>query len=81
MIAYFCAAFSAEDQGRLNEFFSLEIDDAVDQFFDRSLLSSFELDFHSPGEYVLFAKKAALALTVALLVSATADGLSLTDAR
>jgi hypothetical protein len=81
LIAYFCAAFSAEEQNRLSEFFALDIDDSIETFFDRSLLSSFELDFRSPGEYVLFAKNAALALTVALLVSATADGLSLTAAR
>jgi hypothetical protein len=81
LIAYFCSAFSAQEQKTLDEFFTLDIDDAIDKFFDQSLLSSFELDFHSPGEYVLFAKNAAIALTVALLVSATADGLSLTQAR
>jgi hypothetical protein len=41
----------------------------------------FEIDFSSPGEYVLYAKRAALPLLVATLVSATAGTISLTEAR
>ena len=81
LISYFCAAYNAFEEGELDAFAKLEIKQAIDNYFEQDVLYSFEIDFASPGEYVLYAKRAALPLLVAVLVSATAGAISLTEAR
>jgi hypothetical protein len=65
----------------LDQFASLDIQAAINDYFEQDVLYSFQIDFHSAGEYILHAKRAALPLLVATLVSATAGTISLNDAR
>lgn len=81
LISYFCAAFNACEEGELKVFAQLGIKQAIDNYFEQDVLYSFEIDFASPGEYVLYAKRAALPLLVAVLVSATAGAISFTEAQ
>jgi hypothetical protein len=81
LITYFCAAFKAAELEQLNDFFALTINAGIDRYFDEDILNSFEIDFKSPGEYILSAKRAAMAITVALLVSVTSDNSTVTAAR
>jgi hypothetical protein len=68
LITYFCAAFKAAELEQLDDFSALTINDGIEKYFDEDILNSFEIDFKSPGEYILWAKRAAMAVTVALLV-------------
>lgn len=81
LISYFCAAFNAVEEGELAKFSNLNVKEAIDNYFEQDVLYSFEIDFSSPGEYVLHAKRAVLPLVVAVLVSATSGTISLNDAR
>lgn len=81
LITYFAAAFHAAELNELNKFSTLSIDDAINNYFEQDILHSFEIDFSSPGEYILYAKRAALPLCVAALVAATAGTMNFTDAR
>ena len=81
LISYFCAAFNAAEEDELAKFSNLNIREAIDNYFEQDILYSFEIDFSSPGEYVLHAKRAVLPLLVAVLVSATSGTISLNDAR
>ncbi|MGQ0741208.1 MAG: hypothetical protein ACT4OG_02770 [Alphaproteobacteria bacterium] len=73
LISYFMGAANALQDGELEEFAALEIQEAVGRYFEQDALYSFEIDFASPGGYVVHARQASLALLVALLVAATAD--------
>lgn len=81
LISYFAAAYHANAQHKINEFAALSIRDAIRAFSAKEDLYSFEIDFHSPGSYILHAKKAAIPLVVALLVSATSGSLSFAAAQ
>lgn len=81
LISYFCAAFNAAELNKLSEFFALSIEDGIGDYYNTSILVSFEIDFSSPGAYVLYARRAAMAVTVALLVAITSGDTSLPDAR
>ena len=81
LISYFVAAFHASELGELDKFAALDIAAATSQYFQQESLHSFELDFSSPGNYVLHSRRAALAMVTALLVSATAGTLTLPEAR
>lgn len=81
LISYFCAAFNACEIGEIEAFAALDIDGAIANYFEQDVLNSFEVDFRSPGEYVLRAKRAALPLFVAVLISASGSDISLTTAR
>lgn len=81
LISYFCAAFNAAEEDELEQFVNLTIADATDNYFEQDVLYSFEIEFASPGAYVLHAKRAALPLLVAVLVAATSGTISLNDAR
>jgi hypothetical protein len=65
----------------LDDFSALTINDGIEKYFDEGILNSFEIDFKSPGEYILWAKRAAMAVTVALLVSVTSGDSTVTAAR
>jgi len=81
LITYFCAAFKAAELERLDDFFSLTISVGIEKYFDEDIFNSFEIDFKSPGEYILSAKRAAMAVTVALLVSVASGDSTVTAAR
>ena len=81
LISYCIAAFNACEEEELEKFSELSIDQAIANYFEQDILYSFEVDFRSPGEYVLHAKRAALPLLVAVLVSATSGTISLPEAR
>jgi hypothetical protein len=81
LITYFAAAFNACELHELDKFMSMGLQEVMDNYFEQDVLYSFEIDFSSPGEYVLYAKRAALPLLVATLVSVTAGTISLHDAR
>ncbi|HWD26554.1 MAG TPA: hypothetical protein VG387_05275 [Rhizomicrobium sp.] len=81
LLSYFIAAYNADELGQMDKFRDLEIEPAIARYFKQETLYSFELDFASPGGYIVHAKKAALALTVAVLVSATDGTMSYTEAR
>jgi hypothetical protein len=81
LLSYFLAATNAYDLGELDEFKALEIQAAIAAYARRDDLRSFEIDFSSPGEYVIYAKNAAKAAVIALLVAATSDDILYTDAR
>jgi hypothetical protein len=81
LISYFCAAFNAAELGELVQFAKQDIKKGTDDYFEQDVLYSFEIDFSSPGAYVLHAKRAVLPLLVAVLVSATSGTISLNDAR
>jgi hypothetical protein len=82
LISYFAAAFNAQEQGKIKQFAELNIQQAIEKYFEHETLYSFQIDFRSPGAYVLYAKRAALPLFVAVCVSATSGPLSrLDDAR
>lgn len=73
LITYFVAAFNACELDEVEEFAKLDIQGAIDNYFEQDILHSFEIEFSSPGEYVLHAKRAALPLFVAVAIAAT-DG-------
>ncbi|WP_157787866.1 hypothetical protein [Bradyrhizobium elkanii] len=81
LISYFCAAFNAAEEGELDSFANLDISKATSNYFEQDVLYSFEIEFASPGAYVLHAKRAALPLLVAVLVAATSGNISLNEAR
>ncbi len=81
LISYFCAAFNAFEEDELAKFFSLDIQKATNDYFEQDVLYSFEIEFASPGSYVLHAKRAALPLLVAVLVAATSGAILFNDAR
>lgn len=81
LITYFCAAFKAAKSNELQVFTSLSMHEGTRKYYDADMLASFEIDFRSPGEYTLYAKRVALAAVAALLVSATAGDISLPQAR
>lgn len=76
LITYFAAAFNAAELGEIETFGKLSVQKAIDNYFEQDVLYSFEIDFSSPGEYVLYAKRAVLPLLVAVLVSATDGNIS-----
>jgi hypothetical protein len=61
LISYFCAAFNAAEENELDAFAKLDVKDAINSYFEQDILYTFEIDFASPGEYVLFAKKGGIA--------------------
>jgi hypothetical protein len=81
LLSYFIAAYHACEEDEIVNFAGLDVNKAINSYFEQEILNSFEVDFRSPGEYVLNAKKAALPLLVAILVSATSGSLTLTEAR
>jgi hypothetical protein len=81
LISYFCAAYHACDIGEIQQFSQLDIKDAINNYFEQEVLYSFEIDFRSPGSYILHARNAALPLLVALLVAATSGDVPFDDAR
>lgn len=81
LISYFVAAFHAYEIGELPQFSSLSIGDAINNYFEQDILYSFELEFASPGNYILHSRRAALALTAAVLVAATVGDISLDQAK
>lgn len=81
LITYFSAAFNAAEIGEIDKFATMSINDAMQNYFEQDFLYSFEIDFASPGEYVLHAKRAALPLCVALLVYATSGTISFQEAQ
>ncbi|BGE86910.1 MULTISPECIES: hypothetical protein [Methylosinus] len=80
LITYFAAAFNACEIGELEKFAAMSIDAAINSYFEQDILYSFEIDFSSPGEYILHARRAALPLLVAALIAATAGDLSFAQA-
>lgn len=81
LISYFIAAFHACDIKELDKFAKLDVRTAIDSYFEQDILRSFELDFASPGNYVVYSRRAALALTAALLVAATVGDMTLAKAK
>lgn len=81
LLSYFLAASNAYDRQELDGFRDLSISDAIAKYAESDGDYSFEIDFSSPGEYVIRAKNAAKASVVALLVAVSADNISYTDAR
>jgi hypothetical protein len=81
LISYFAAAFHAYEEEELPEFISLKIPEAIDNYFEGDILNSFEINFSSPGEFVLDAKRATMPLLVAILVFATSGTMSYAEAR
>jgi hypothetical protein len=81
LISYLMAAVNARTVGELGAFSEMEIRSAISNYFEQDVLYSFEIDFASPGEYIVHARKAALALVVAVLVSATSGDISYAEAQ
>jgi hypothetical protein len=81
LISYFCAAFNAAEVNELDKFIKLDVEKGTQIYFEQDVIYSFEIEFASPGAYVLHAKRAALPLLVAVLVAATSGTISLHDAR
>lgn len=73
LISYFAAAFNAIEEDELEAFLNLSIDEAIKNYFEQDALYSFEIDFASPGGYILHAKKAVLPLFVAVMVAASGN--------
>lgn len=80
LITYFAAAYNAQEIGEIDRFAKLGIQEAISSYFEQDDLYSFELDFSSPGEYILHARKASLPLLVAALIAATAGDISYAQA-
>lgn len=80
LITYYASAFNACELGELDTFSNMDIDEAIDSYFEQDILYSFEIDFSSPGEYILHARRAALPLLVAALISATSGDLNYAQA-
>jgi hypothetical protein len=81
LLAYFVSAFKASEVNEVEEFFSLSIDAAIAKYFDKDYLHTFEIEFASPGKYVVFSRRAVLPLLVAALVSATNGNISYAEAQ
>lgn len=73
LISYFSAAFNAIEEDELEAFLNLSIHDAITNYFEQDALYSFEIDFASPGGYILHAKKAVLPLFVAVMIAASGN--------
>jgi len=81
VISYFIAAWNAIESEDLDNFFEKSLYEAAQQFYDNDLLKSLQVEFSSPGQFVIAAKRAALPLFVALCLQAAINGVSLDTAR
>lgn len=81
LLSYFIAANHAHDEGEIDKFAALDLYPATENYFHQEILHSFELEFASPGEYVIYAKQAGLALLVALCVAATSGDFTYAEAQ
>jgi hypothetical protein len=71
LISYFEAAYNSAEENQIQEFVALDIQHAIDNFFEQDLLNAFQVEFNSPGTIALAAKRAAMPILIALLVFVT----------
>ncbi|MBD2751216.1 hypothetical protein IC232_31790 [Microvirga sp. BT688] len=64
LITYFVAAYSAIDRGEIEKFSNLDLYDAITEYYNHELVSSYVQVFRSPGFFSLTAKAALLAAFV-----------------
>lgn len=76
LVAYFIAAFSAYEQDRLQEFGSLSMIAAIEQFYDRELVQSFTQNYNSPGKAGLTLRSAILGVFVSSGIAVTLAALA-----
>lgn len=69
IVSYFISAFNAIDKNKLAEFSQLEINAAIEKFYNRDLVISYTQNFNSPGKFGLLAASAVLAGFVSMGVA------------
>lgn len=79
LVAYYIAAFHAIENDELDSFAKLDVQSAIDRFYDRDLVQSFTQNFNSPGKYGLSALSAVLGAFVTAAIAITVAGLSPAD--
>jgi hypothetical protein len=74
LISYFISAFSAMERERIGEFAKLDVESAIQKFYDEELVQSFSQNFNSPGRFGLIALSAAMATFVSAAVAISLKG-------
>lgn len=81
LVAYYIAAFHAIENEEIETFAKLDVQSAIDRFYDRDLVQSFSQNFNSPGKYGLSALSAVLGAFVTAAIAITVAGLSPAEIR
>jgi hypothetical protein len=78
VIRFLAAAISAKYSGQIDEFAQMSPDEAVQKFYDVSLVRDFTLNFNSPGKIDIVMRTLA-AVVVGLAISAGVSGVSFSE--
>ena len=73
IVRYLAAGFVAREQGRLNEFASLEMDEAIEMFVTQDHVLDFAIQFTSPGKITLITFAYLMAISVGIGVGVLTD--------
>lgn len=76
LLAYIASGYAACKQGQASSFAKLEIEDAIDKFYDPQYMDNFFQEFRSPGKFQLFAASAGLAIVTTIMVTLLTSSLS-----
>jgi hypothetical protein len=79
LISYFISAFSAIEHEKIDEFAKLDVERAIQKFYDEALVQSFSQNFNSPGRFGLIALSAAMATFVSAAVAISLKGYGSAD--
>ena len=72
LLKYVIASAFAFTEGEMDDFQAMEIDDAINRFYDEDLIEELHQNFNSPGKFSVISRRAALAsLVSAGLIVAT----------
>lgn len=74
LIKYSISAVSAFYAGKFSEFQKLDVDDAINEYFDEELLSQFTQSFSSPGKFSAVIRKASAVLLVSACIAVAGCG-------
>lgn len=81
LISYLIAACDAIDRGQIEDFASLDWDDAIEAYYNEELVLSYEQVFRSPGHLALMAAAASLAAFVGAGVSVSISSYGVKDVK